>query len=95
MNMLTILNRSGIMYRFASEFESLVLLMSSQTGHGSPDKIKELYYNDRYRYQFAYRIAGFWHVTEVWCNDDPRRTPEEMAEIMTQITSSSGKFQIL
>ncbi len=37
-NMLTILNKSGIMYRFASEFESLVLMMSSQLGHDSIDK---------------------------------------------------------
>ena len=87
MNMLTILNRSGIMYRFASEFESLVMLMSSQIGHASTD--------EKHKFHFAYRTAGFWHVTEVWSREEPRRTPEEMARIMMEITSSPNDFQIL
>ena len=96
MNMLTILNKSGIMYRFASEFESLVMMMSVQTGHGAPsDKESQLLFLDKYRFHFAYRTAGFWHVTEVWSREDPRKSPEEMAEILTEITSSPGKFQIL
>lgn len=96
MNMLTILNKSGIMYRFASEFESLVMMMSVQTGHGAPsDKESQLLFLDKYRFHFAYRTAGFWHVTEVWSREEPRKSPEEMAEILTEITSSPGKFQIL
>ena len=83
MDMLTILNRSGIMYRFSSEFESLVKMMSSQE---QPEKNK---------FHFAYRTAGFWHVTEVWSREDPRRSPEEMADIMLEITSFPGDVKIL
>ena len=94
MNMLTILNKSGIMYRFASEFESLVQLMSSQIGHAvsvaaSPEQM------DKYKFHFAYRTAGFWHVTEVWSHENPRRSAEEMAKIMMEITSFPSGVQIL
>ena len=96
MNMLTILNKSGIMYRFASEFESLVMMMSAQTGHGAlSDKKTQLQYMEKYRFHFAYRTAGFWHVTEVWSRENPRKSPEEMAKILTEITSSPSEFQIL
>jgi AcrR family transcriptional regulator len=96
MNMLTILNKSGIMYRFASEFESLVMMMSAQTGHGAPsDKKSQLQYMEKYRFHFAYRTAGFWHVTEVWSRENPRKSPEEIAKILTEITSSPSEFQIL
>lgn len=88
MNMLTILNKSGIMYRFASEFESLVLMMS----HASPPPAID---QDRFRYHFAYRTAGFWHVTEVWSRETPRRSPEEMADILMEIKSFSNEIQIL
>ena len=89
MNMLTILNKSGIMYRFANEFESLVKMMSSQIGNKEEQTIEE------YKFHFAYRTAGFWHVTEVWSQENPRRSPEEMARIMMEITSFSREVKIL
>ena len=96
MNMLTILNKSGIMYRFASEFESLVMMMSSQIRHDSAtDDKTRLQLMEKYKFHFAYRTAGFWHVTEVWSREDPRKSPEEMAKILTEITSSPSRFQIL
>ena len=95
MNMLTILNKSGIMYRFASEFESLVMMMSSRTGHADPKANAMLGENSKYRYHFAYRTAGFWHVTELWCQESPRLAPEEMADIMMEITSFPSGIQII
>ena len=95
MNMLTILNKSGIMYRFASEFESLVMMMSSQIGHDSKDKSAALKANPKYKYHFAYRTAGFWHVTELWSQEEPRKSPEEMADIMMEITSFPGGDRII
>ena len=95
MNMLTILNKSGIMYRFASEFESLVMMMSSQIGHDSNNQNAALKANSKYKYHFAYRTAGFWHVTELWSQEEPRKTPEEMADIMLEITSFPGGVQII
>ena len=95
MNMLTILNKSGIMYRFASEFESLVLMMSSQIGQGDPKANAKQKENSKYKYHFAYRTAGFWHVTELWCQEHPRKSPKEMADIMMEITSFPGGVQII
>lgn len=37
------------------------------------------------KYHFGYRTAGFWHVTEIWCNEKNRKTPDEMAVIMTEV----------
>lgn len=95
MNMLTILNKSGIMYRFASEFESLVMMMSSQIGHVSPEENAKLHENSKYKYHFAYRTAGFWHVTELWSQSSPLLSPEEMADIMMEITSFPKGIQII
>lgn len=96
MNMLTILNKSGIMYRFADEFESLVMMMSSQTGHiSATNEAARLKFMKKYRFHFAYRTAGFWHVTEVWSRETPRKSPKKMADILTEITTSPGSFQIL
>ena len=96
MNMLTILNKSGIMYRFANEFESLVMMMSLQTGHTSAaDEKSNLPFMENYRFHFSYRTAGFWRVTEVWSQETPRKSPEEMADILTEITNSPAKFPIL
>ena len=102
MEMLTILNKSGIMYRFASEFESLVMMMSAQTGGagagvgasgaaGTLDPAAR----EKYKFHFAYRTAGFWHVTEVWSREEPRRSPEEMAKILIEITSFPSEVHIL
>ena len=95
MNMLSILNKSGIMYRFASEFESLVLMMSSQIGQGDPKANAKQKENSKYKYHFAYRTAGFWHVTELWCQEEPRKSPEEMADIMMEITSFPKDISII
>ncbi len=92
MNMLTILNKSGIMYRFATEFESLIIMMSSQIGHNSSEKNAQLQNMEEYKFHFAYRTAGFWHVTEVWSRENPRRTPEQMAKIMMEITSYTASI---
>ena len=102
MDMLTILNKSGIMYRFASEFESLVMMMSAQTGgvgagvgaSGAAGALDEAA-REKYKFHFAYRTAGFWHVTEVWSREEPRRSPEEMAKVMLEITSFPSEVHIL
>ena len=53
------------------------------------------YEGQKYKYHFAYRTAGFWHVTELWCQESPRKKPEEMADIMMEITSFPGGVQII
>ena len=95
MNMLTILNKSGIMYRFSSEFESLVKMVSLQIGHASQNDNENLQASEKYRFHFAYRTAGFWHITEIWSQENPRRSPEEMAGIMMEITSFPNSIQII
>ena len=50
---------------------------------------------EKYKFHFAYRTAGFWHVTEVWSREEPRRSPEEMAKVMLEITSFPSEVHIL
>ena len=39
---------------------------------------------EKYKYEFAIELAGMWRATIVWCEDNPRKTPQEMVEIITK-----------
>ena len=86
---LLMLRRADILYKFGREFESLVHLMAGRIKHSdNMDDAKYQKYLQKYRYHFAYRTSGFWKVTEIWCNEDPRPSPQKMADIMSDIAGN-------
>lgn len=36
-----------------------------------------------HKYEFAYKLAGFWKLTLVWSDETPRKSPSEMSQIIT------------
>ena len=86
---LIMMNDAGVLFRFGSEFDSLVsviadrMLSRASSAPLSPEEIS------MFRYKFAYETAGFWQITEIWSQEQPRRSAEEMAEIMVKIVENN------
>ena len=89
MDRLIMMNDAGVLFRFGSEFDSLVsviadrMLSRASSAPLSPEEIS------MFRYKFAYETAGFWQITEIWSQEQPRRSAEEMAEIMVKIVENN------
>ena len=87
---LLMMNDAGVLFSFGSEFDSLVstiadrMLSRSASRPLSPSEIS------LFRYRFAFETAGFWQVTELWSQESPRRSAEEMAEYMVRILGNNG-----
>ncbi len=88
---LLMMNEAGVLFRFGSEFDAVVNVIANQMMARSsafPHSQSEL---SMFRYRFAYETAGFWQVTEMWCQEEPRRSAEEMAEFMVRIIGKQSK----
>lgn len=89
MDRLIMMNDAGVLFRFGSEFDSLVSVIADRMlsrASGAPLSPEEI---SMFRYKFAYETAGFWQITEIWSQEQPRRSAEEMAEIMVKIVENN------
>lgn len=89
MDRLLMMNDAGVLFRFGSEFDSLVSVIADRMlsrASGAPLSPEEI---SMFRYKFAYETAGFWQITEIWSQEQPRRSAEEMAEIMVKIVENN------
>lgn len=89
MDRLLMMNDAGVLFRFGSEFDSLVSVIADRMlsrASGVPLFPEEI---SMFRYKFAYETAGFWQITEIWSQEQPRRSAEEMAEIMVKIVENN------
>ena len=83
------MNEAGVLFSFGSEFDSLVSIIADRMikrASSSPLSPSEI---SMFRYRFAFETAGFWQVTELWSQEKPRRSAEEMAEFMVRIIENS------
>ncbi len=81
------LRDAEILYKLGNAFESLVhIIAANMNSTQLPPNVSYEQYLEKYKYHFGYRVAGFWHVTEIWCNETPRKSPDEMAAIMVDIS---------
>ncbi|MEF2919416.1 MAG: TetR/AcrR family transcriptional regulator [Acutalibacteraceae bacterium] len=39
---------------------------------------------EKYKYEFTIKLAGLWRATIIWCEESPRKSPQEMVEIITK-----------
>lgn len=39
---------------------------------------------EKYKYEFTIKLAGLWRATIIWCEDYPRKSPQEMVEIISK-----------
>ena len=87
---LLMMNDAGVLFSFGSEFDSLVSTIADQMLSRSASRPLSPSEISLFRYRFAFETAGFWQVTELWSQENPRRSAEEMAEYMVRILGNNG-----
>ncbi len=87
---LLMMNDAGVLFSFGSEFDSLVSTIADQMLSRSASRPLSPSEISLFRYRFAFETAGFWQVTELWSQENPRRSAEEMAEYMVRILENNG-----
>lgn len=88
-DVLLLLKKAHVLYFIEDNLVELITGVAKKVKHipeGIPvEKLTEIY--AKYNYEFSIKLAGFWKATIIWCEDTPRKTPEEMAKIITSLLS--------
>lgn len=88
-DILLLLKKARVLYFIEENLESHIINVAKKVKH-VPDNmpaeiLKEMY--EKYKYEFSIKLAGFWKATIIWCEETPRKTPEEMAKLITELFS--------
>lgn len=88
-DILLLLKKAHLLYFIEDNFAELIIQVAKKVKHipaNIPvEKLAKLY--KKYYYEFSIKLAGFWKATVIWCEEDPRETPEEMAKRITELFS--------
>ncbi len=79
--------KAHLLYFVEDHLLSLIYEAALKSGHVSAEISKEILEKqyEQYQYEFAFKLAGFWKVTILWCSESPRKRPEEMSKIISAI----------
>lgn len=88
-DILLLLKKAHLLYFIEDNLESHIINVAKKVKH-VPDNmpaemLKEMY--EKYKYEFSIKLAGLWKATIMWCEETPRKTPEEMATLITELFS--------
>lgn len=88
-DILLLLKKAHVLYFIEDNLTELITNVAKKVKHipaGIPvEKLAKLY--EKYNYEFSIKLAGFWKATILWCEETPRKSPEEMAKIITSLLS--------
>lgn len=88
-DILLLLKKARVLYFIEDHFETHIISVAKQVkhvpDHMSTETLNELY--QKYKYEFSIKLAGFWKATTIWCEETPRKKPEEMAKLITELFS--------
>lgn len=78
---------AGLTYMISERFEDSVHDIARRLQHVPSDRNRQSgpEYYEQYKFAFGFRLAGYWKVTELWSQENPRRSPEEMSTIINAI----------
>ncbi len=81
------MQKAGLAYRLPEYFEAAVHDIAGRIGHVPfPEESQSLReYHERHKFAFGFRLAGYWKVTELWSQENPRRSAGEMRAVMNAI----------
>lgn len=86
-DLLLLLKKARLLYFIGDNLPSLLYCVAVKTGHVpdgiSAGRVEEEYL--RYKYEFTFKLAGFWAVTVSWCSENPRKTPAEMGRLINDM----------
>lgn len=94
MDFLQIMRRAGLTHIIAERFEEAVHEIAGRLGHVPADAERQsvMEYHERYKFAFGFRLAGYWRVTELWSQETPRRSAEEMSAIVNAILRGENEY---
>ena len=88
-DVLLLLKKAHVLYFIEDNLTELITNVAKKVKHipdGIPlEQLTRLY--SKYNYEFSIKLAGFWKATIIWCEENPRKSPEEMAKIITSLLS--------
>lgn len=88
-DVLLLLKKAHVLYFIEDNFLELIANVAQKVKHIPEhipaEKLTEIY--EKYKYEFSIKLAGFWKATIIWCEENPRKSPEEMAKIITSLLS--------
>lgn len=88
-DILLLLKKAHLLYFIEDNLVELITRVAKKVKHipsGIPvEKLAKLY--EQYNFEFSIKLAGFWKATIIWCEENPRRTPEDMAKKITSLLS--------
>ena len=88
-DVLLLLKKAHVLYFIEDNLPELVMTVAKKVKHipdGIPLEQLTKFYS-KYNYEFSIKLAGFWKATIIWCEENPRKSPEEMAKIITSLLS--------
>lgn len=86
-DVLLLLKKAHVLYFIEDNLTELIVNVAKKVKHipsGIPvEKLIGLY--AKHNFEFSIKVAGFWKATIIWCEENPRKSPEEMAKIITSL----------
>lgn len=86
-DVLLLLKKAHVLYFIEDNLTELIINVAKKVKHipaNIPmEKLARLY--EKYNYEFSIKLAGFWKATIIWCEETPRKSPEEMSKLITSL----------
>lgn len=86
-DILLLLNKAHLLYFIEDNLLSFIYDVAVKVGH-IPDGMSREEILDKYKeykYEFTFKLAGFWKITILWCSESPRKTPAQMGELISSM----------
>lgn len=86
-DVLLLLKKAHVLYFMEDNLTELIINVAKKVKHiPAGTNVKQLAkIHENHRYAFCIKLAGFWKATILWCEENPRKSPEEMAKIITSL----------
>lgn len=84
---LLLLKKAHLLYFIEDNLPALVQQVAIKVNHDPNGTWKTFSpaEKEKYQYMFLFRLAGFWKLTIVWCEENPRKSPEQMSRLIQEI----------
>lgn len=88
-DVLLLLKKAHVLYFIEDNLAELIVNVAKKVKHipsNIPvEKLAKFY--EQHKFEFSIKLAGFWKATIIWCEEIPRKSPEEMGKIITALLS--------
>ncbi len=85
-DVLLLLKKAHLLYFIEDNLTELIMDVAKKINHipkAIPvEKVAQHY--EKYKYEFAIKLAGMWRATIIWCEESPRKSPQEMVGLITK-----------